>query len=108
MPTPVLKDAALFVTLYGWMPTPALARALLSVPLKLVLIEGAAEPGSLDHIGVEVGSVQTPAQPTRTWSDAGSHARRRSILRPGSRSDDIVASAGGISRFNQRREAFRM
>lgn len=38
------------------MPTPALARALLSVPLKLVLIEGAGEPGSLDHIGVEVGS----------------------------------------------------
>ena len=30
--------------------------AIADPPLKLVLIEGAGEPGSLNHIGVEVGS----------------------------------------------------
>ena len=30
--------------------------AITDPPLKLVLIEGAGEPGSLNHIGVEVGS----------------------------------------------------
>ena len=35
--------------------------AIAEPPLKLVLIEGAGEPGSLNHLGVEVGSTDEVA-----------------------------------------------
>ena len=47
--------------------------AIAEPPLKLVLIEGDGEPGTLNHLGVEVESTddvsrrRRPASPTRAW-----------------------------------------
>ncbi len=44
--------------------------AIANPPLKLVLIEGAGEPGSLNHIGVEVGSTgEVATEATRLKSE---------------------------------------
>jgi catechol 2,3-dioxygenase-like lactoylglutathione lyase family enzyme len=45
--------------------------AITEPPLKLVLIEGAGEPGSLNHLGVEVDSTQVVASAIARLSDAG-------------------------------------
>src|SRR5437868_5847943 len=45
--------------------------AITEPPLKLVLIEGAGEPGSLNHLGVEVESTDEVGQATARLSDEG-------------------------------------
>jgi catechol 2,3-dioxygenase-like lactoylglutathione lyase family enzyme len=40
-------------------------------PLKLVLIEGVGEPGSVNHLGVEVASTEDVAAATSTFIGAG-------------------------------------
>ena len=45
--------------------------AVVDPPLKLVLIQGAGEPGSLNHLGVEVESTDLVADATRRLSGAG-------------------------------------
>jgi catechol 2,3-dioxygenase-like lactoylglutathione lyase family enzyme len=45
--------------------------AVAEPPLKLVLIEGAGEPGSLNHLGVEVGSTEEVAAATAFLTDQG-------------------------------------
>jgi catechol 2,3-dioxygenase-like lactoylglutathione lyase family enzyme len=45
--------------------------AIAEPPLKLVLIEGAGEPGSINHLGVEVGSTEEVAAATASLSAQG-------------------------------------
>jgi catechol 2,3-dioxygenase-like lactoylglutathione lyase family enzyme len=45
--------------------------AIAEPPLKLVLIEGGGEPGSLNHLGVEVGSANEVAAANARLTDAG-------------------------------------
>lgn len=45
--------------------------AVAEPPLKLVLIEGGGEPGTLNHLGVEVGSAEEVADATSRLSGAG-------------------------------------
>jgi hypothetical protein len=45
--------------------------AIAEPPLKLVLIEGSGEPGSLNHLGVEVGSANEVAAANARLTDAG-------------------------------------
>ncbi|HLI74211.1 MAG TPA: ArsI/CadI family heavy metal resistance metalloenzyme [Acidimicrobiales bacterium] len=45
--------------------------AVADPPLKLVLIEGAGSPGTLNHLGVEVESTDDVAATTRRLSDEG-------------------------------------
>lgn len=45
--------------------------AVAEPPLKLVLIEGHGEPGSLNHLGVEVDSTDEVAAASRRLADAG-------------------------------------
>ena len=45
--------------------------AVAEPPLKLVLIEGAGEPGSLNHLGVEVPTTDDVTAATTRLSDAG-------------------------------------
>jgi catechol 2,3-dioxygenase-like lactoylglutathione lyase family enzyme len=40
-------------------------------PLKLVLVEGAGEPGSLNHLGVEVASTEAVAEANARLSEQG-------------------------------------
>lgn len=44
-------------------------------PLKLVLIEGAGQPGSINHLGVEVGSPDAVAAAATSLSDQGMETR---------------------------------
>ena len=59
--------------------------AIADPPLKLVLIEGAGEPGSLNHLGVEVEStgevVTEAARLQREGFDAAPRGRRDVLLR---------------------------
>src|SRR5262245_47279588 len=45
--------------------------AIAEPPLKLVLIEGGGEPGSLNHLGVEVGSTDEVAAANTRLTDQG-------------------------------------
>ena len=45
--------------------------AIAEPPLKLVLIEGAGEPGSINHLGVEVGSTDEVAAATAAFTAQG-------------------------------------
>ena len=45
--------------------------AITEPPLKLVLIEGLGEPGSINHLGVEVGSTEEVAAATALLSAQG-------------------------------------
>ncbi len=45
--------------------------AIAEPPLKLVLIEGAGEPGSLNHLGVEVASIDEVAAATTRLAGEG-------------------------------------
>ncbi len=45
--------------------------AVAEPPLKLVLIEGVGEPGSLNHLGVEVASTEEVASATAFLTDQG-------------------------------------
>ena len=45
--------------------------AIANPPLKLILFAGAGEPGSLNHVGVEVDSVQEVAATIRRATDTG-------------------------------------
>ncbi len=45
--------------------------ALTEPPLKLVLIEGAGEPGSINHLGVEVASTDEVAEATAAFAAKG-------------------------------------
>lgn len=45
--------------------------AITEPPLKLVLIAGAGEGGTLNHLGVEVGTAEEVAQANRRLRDAG-------------------------------------
>ena len=45
--------------------------AVATPPLKLVLIEGQGQPGTLNHLGVEVGSTDQVAAAQRRLSDEG-------------------------------------
>jgi catechol 2,3-dioxygenase-like lactoylglutathione lyase family enzyme len=45
--------------------------AIAEPPLKLVLIEGHGEPGSLNHLGVEVASTEAVAEAQRRLADDG-------------------------------------
>src|SRR5215475_16187239 len=71
-----LDDAIVFYSKL-FATTPAKIRpgyanfAIAEPPLKLVLFEGAGEPGSLNHLGVEVGSTDEVAAAQARLADAG-------------------------------------
>src|ERR1700716_1247606 len=66
---------AFYSTLFGTEPAkrrPGYANfAIAEPPLKLVLIENALNPGTLNHLGVEVGSTDEVVAQTRHLAEAG-------------------------------------
>jgi catechol 2,3-dioxygenase-like lactoylglutathione lyase family enzyme len=71
-----LEEAVAFYTTFFETP-PAKLRpgyanfAIAEPPLKLILIESASEPGSINHLGVEVFSTDEVAAATTRLADAG-------------------------------------
>jgi catechol 2,3-dioxygenase-like lactoylglutathione lyase family enzyme len=69
------KAVAFYTKLFGVEPAklrPGYANfAVAEPPLKLVLIEGAGEPGSLNHLGVEVETAAQVADAQRRLSSEG-------------------------------------
>jgi catechol 2,3-dioxygenase-like lactoylglutathione lyase family enzyme len=61
--------------------------AIVEPPLKLVLIEGGGEPGSLNHLGVEVESTELVTSPSRGCS--------RRVSPPTWRRDHVLLRGAG-------------